>query len=288
MFGDWGALVLQFAVTAVVILGLIGVMYWLVRRYSSAGIGRVGRGRVPRLAIMDAMSIDGRRRLVLIRRDNVEHLVLIGGPTDVVVEQAIQRPRRPRSAEPETAQAPAVEEAAATPAPPPLPSPRSRASTTQNGSQSSLVAAGSETFSFRRTTPTSTPPALARTRLAEEAVEVAVAASAARYVDLQRPTRIEAPAVALPEPVEEEREPLFPALPTLDEPEPEDEHPAGYTNGAGSSHELRVDQVAEIRAPSPSPYAKPDTVAEETRGKLADLENEMARLLGEITQKRPT
>src|SRR5262249_49192395 len=36
-------------------------------------------------------TIDSRRRLVLIRRDNVEHLLIIGGPSDVVVEQNIVR-----------------------------------------------------------------------------------------------------------------------------------------------------------------------------------------------------
>jgi hypothetical protein len=33
--------------------------------------------------------VDGRRHLILIRRDNVEHLLMIGGPTDVVVEPSI-------------------------------------------------------------------------------------------------------------------------------------------------------------------------------------------------------
>ena len=41
--------------------------------------------------VIDAATVDGRRRLVLIRRDNVEHLLIIGGPTDVVVEQNIVR-----------------------------------------------------------------------------------------------------------------------------------------------------------------------------------------------------
>ena len=49
------------------------------------------RGRQPRLAVIDHASVDARRRLILIRRDNVEHLLLIGGPTDVVVEPNIVR-----------------------------------------------------------------------------------------------------------------------------------------------------------------------------------------------------
>ena len=45
----------------------------------------------PRLAVIDAATVDGRRRLVLIRRDNIEHLLMIGGPTDLVVEPNIVR-----------------------------------------------------------------------------------------------------------------------------------------------------------------------------------------------------
>ncbi len=59
------------------------------------GTGRLGgasaRGRQPRLAVIDYASVDGRRRLILVRRDNVEHLLMIGGPTDVVVEPNIVR-----------------------------------------------------------------------------------------------------------------------------------------------------------------------------------------------------
>ena len=50
-----------------------------------------GRTRQPRLGLVDAFSLDGQRQLVLIRRDNVEHLVMIGGPNDVLVESQINR-----------------------------------------------------------------------------------------------------------------------------------------------------------------------------------------------------
>lgn len=43
----------------------------------------------PRLAVVEHASVDGKRRLVLIRRDDVEHLILTGGPVDVVVETGI-------------------------------------------------------------------------------------------------------------------------------------------------------------------------------------------------------
>src|SRR5436853_6994492 len=76
----------------VVVLALIGLTAWLVRRFGGSRLGaNANRGRMPRLAVIDAAAVDGRRRLVLVRRDNIEHLLMIGGPTDIVVEQNIVR-----------------------------------------------------------------------------------------------------------------------------------------------------------------------------------------------------
>jgi flagellar protein FliO/FliZ len=76
----------------VAVLALIVVAAWLVRRFANNRLGaNPNRGRMPRLAVIDAAAVDGRRRLVLVRRDNVEHLLMIGGPTDIVVEPNIVR-----------------------------------------------------------------------------------------------------------------------------------------------------------------------------------------------------
>ena len=49
--------------------------------------GRRSRGRKGmRLGIVEYCEVDQTRRLVLLRRDNVEHLVLIGGNQDMLVE----------------------------------------------------------------------------------------------------------------------------------------------------------------------------------------------------------
>ncbi|MCA1524026.1 MULTISPECIES: flagellar biosynthetic protein FliO [Bradyrhizobium] len=99
---------ITFIVAFIVVLALIGVAAWLVRRFAGSRIGaNTQRGRMPRLAVIDAAAVDGRRRLVLVRRDNVEHLLMIGGPTDIVVEPNIVRaapsrdqiPQRPSAAE---------------------------------------------------------------------------------------------------------------------------------------------------------------------------------------------
>ncbi len=83
---------LTFFFAFVAVLALIGVAAWLVRRFAGNRLGaNPNRGRMPRLAVIDAAAVDGRRRLVLVRRDNIEHLLMIGGPTDIVVEPNIVR-----------------------------------------------------------------------------------------------------------------------------------------------------------------------------------------------------
>jgi hypothetical protein len=70
------------------LLCLVAVLRFMRNRPSSPFI-RGGKNRQPRLAVLDAAAIDTRRRLVLVRRDDVEHLIMIGGPTDVVIESRI-------------------------------------------------------------------------------------------------------------------------------------------------------------------------------------------------------
>src|SRR5580698_1666800 len=92
VFGTEMPFVVKFFLAFLLVLGLIGVGAWGLRRFTA---GRFGgdrsRGRQPRLGYIDHAVIDNRRRLILVRRDNVEHLLLIGGPTDVVVEANIVR-----------------------------------------------------------------------------------------------------------------------------------------------------------------------------------------------------
>lgn len=91
LFGELSTAV-QFFIAFLIVLALIVLTFWAIRRFGGIGLGTsAARGRQPRLAVIDAAAVDGRRRLVLIRRDNVEHLVMIGGPSDIVIEQNIVR-----------------------------------------------------------------------------------------------------------------------------------------------------------------------------------------------------
>lgn len=80
------------------VIVVIALAMWLVRlvrpTFNMSGGGARG-GRPQRLAVTDAFNLDREgRKLVIIRRDNVEHLLLIGGPNDVVIEPNIMRSER--------------------------------------------------------------------------------------------------------------------------------------------------------------------------------------------------
>jgi hypothetical protein len=94
------AAVVAFLFAALLLLYIYRLLFG--RRVKAPG----ARNRPRRLDIVDTFDLDGDRQLVIVRRDNVEHLLLIGGPNDVLVEAAISRVegRDARSREREAAQ----------------------------------------------------------------------------------------------------------------------------------------------------------------------------------------
>ena len=91
LFGAEMPLAVRFFVAFLIVLGVIGAIWWIVRRFGSGRLGASTRGRQPRLGVIDHARVDNRRLLILVRRDNVEHLLMIGGPSDIVVEPNIVR-----------------------------------------------------------------------------------------------------------------------------------------------------------------------------------------------------
>jgi flagellar protein FliO/FliZ len=76
---------MQVAVAALAVLALLLIVMLTWRAISPRMSGRRGQ----RLGISEYQEIDKLRRLVLVRRDNVEHLILIGGNQDLVIEPGI-------------------------------------------------------------------------------------------------------------------------------------------------------------------------------------------------------
>ena len=85
---------MQTYVWAVILLGLvlaaIGAIAWLVKRSGLVpGLGGTRRnGR--RLRVVEVTPVDVKRKLVLVRRDDIEHLILLGMQSDLVVESGIR------------------------------------------------------------------------------------------------------------------------------------------------------------------------------------------------------
>ena len=77
---------IEYLIVAAVVLSLLFVLTLAFRALA----GRGGGQESSRLAVSEFLEVDKNRRLVLVRRDDVEHLVLIGGGQDVVVESAIR------------------------------------------------------------------------------------------------------------------------------------------------------------------------------------------------------
>lgn len=78
---------LRFLVALVFVLGLIGLFAFALRRAGAMSMTGIRGHR--RLAIQEVLPLEGRRRLMLVRRDDREHLILIGQQGDIVIESDI-------------------------------------------------------------------------------------------------------------------------------------------------------------------------------------------------------
>lgn len=83
------ALLRMFGALAMV-LGLLAGALWAVRRFDIRLPGRLGAGGAPekRLEVVERLTVDQKRSLLLVRRDNVEHLVLMAPEGNVVLHEA--------------------------------------------------------------------------------------------------------------------------------------------------------------------------------------------------------
>jgi flagellar protein FliO/FliZ len=82
----------RFVLALAAVVGLIFAVAWVVRRLGLAGRLVTVGGKRRRLAVVEVLPLDAKRRLVLLRRDGAEHLVLLGLGGDVVIERAIGAP----------------------------------------------------------------------------------------------------------------------------------------------------------------------------------------------------
>jgi flagellar protein FliO/FliZ len=84
----------------VLVLGLIGGAAWAARRFGPAMWLGARRSKSDRsLGVLESLPVDARHRLVLVRRGERQHLLLIGPNHSLVVEDGIiDRPALPEPA----------------------------------------------------------------------------------------------------------------------------------------------------------------------------------------------
>ncbi|MDH5748795.1 MAG: flagellar biosynthetic protein FliO [Rhodospirillales bacterium] len=83
---------LRFFFALLFVLGLIGALALTARKMGYGIRPTMGGVKKKRLSLVEVMPIDGKRRLVLVRRDNVEHLILMSATLETIVESGIPAP----------------------------------------------------------------------------------------------------------------------------------------------------------------------------------------------------
>jgi flagellar protein FliO/FliZ len=291
------AALLGIAVLAIVVLFVVYRVFFGNRLRFAAGT----KARQPRLGLVDAFSLDGQRQLVIVRRDNVEHLLMIGGPNDVVIEAQIVRAQPQATArDKEAGLAPAAAQAAPKPAAPapeqpkappapavvpvrPAPQPGSALVTTAVRPPNRIdpVPPPAPKPSQPPAAVTPAPPYAPKTQLSQPpAVEPADSRAPAKPLVL--PIRPNAPppkpaALAAPSPTPTPASPPSPLPPPIVVP------PPPTASAAGPAKSLVIPIAPPAPAPK-APNAPPQAAAAGGKGDpfagLDSLEAEMARLLG--------
>jgi len=255
--------------TGLVVLLLIGLALWIflamVSRYRQSVF--VSGGRKNRLEVIDATAIDDRRRLVLVRRDEVEHLVMIGGHNDLVVEQNIGaqvKPEVPTITPPSrTVQAKPVVRAASQ-------------STANSKTQSTSKTDSPRADQAAQIVPASTKPS--RKTVAAATTMAATSLAAAKAEEKAVAPEV-SPAAAITEPLAS-TDATTPAVELEDQPLAIDSIDLDNALADMDFSEIESEAVSagsDVKKPN-APHAKTDSDA--------SLEGEMEKLLSELTVQR--
>ena len=82
---------LRFVLAFAFVLGLIGLLALGLKRYARAQKIFGVQGSSGRVAVVETRYLDPKRRLVLVRRDETEHLLLLSDKGDQVIESSIKK-----------------------------------------------------------------------------------------------------------------------------------------------------------------------------------------------------
>ena len=87
----------RFVFASLVVLGLIGLLAVFLKYYSQKTFGQKFTGKLfaanqitGRIAIVETYYIDHKTKLVLLKRDDIEHLLVISDGKAIVIESGIE------------------------------------------------------------------------------------------------------------------------------------------------------------------------------------------------------
>jgi flagellar protein FliO/FliZ len=78
------------------VLGLVMLAAWALRRFGLTGMA-AAMGQSRRLSVIEVRPLDARHQLVLVRRDDVEHLLVLSPTGETLVERGITQSAGPAS-----------------------------------------------------------------------------------------------------------------------------------------------------------------------------------------------
>ena len=83
---DLGSIsLLKIIIASTTVLGLMGLLAWGLKYFAARGWITPAAGSARRLKLIESLALDARRRLVIVKCDNAEHLLLLGANQDSIV-----------------------------------------------------------------------------------------------------------------------------------------------------------------------------------------------------------
>lgn len=83
---------LKFFAALVLVLCLMGGLAYVMKRFGMGQSGMISPSK-KRLKIVEILPLDARRKAMIIQRDDIQHLVVLGPSGETVIETNIKKPK---------------------------------------------------------------------------------------------------------------------------------------------------------------------------------------------------
>lgn len=87
--------IVKLLVAMTIVIGLMGGLAFIMKKLGLSTPPALKTGKKHRLQIVESLPLDLKRRLVIVRRDDTEHLIVLGATSETVIEQNITPPILP-------------------------------------------------------------------------------------------------------------------------------------------------------------------------------------------------